>query len=85
MLDRIRLNIKYYLDQPRPGNLADFLNAIRYWWHNRPQLTHCSFCGQRIWWNGPRVPNSPDEEKYCSEGCAFYGPHEDYPDEVIPF
>lgn len=85
MLDRLVTNIKYRIDQPVPGSLINFLWAVRFWWHTRPQRTQCSFCGQPLWWNGPQDPNFPDKERYCSEGCAYYGPRKELDEEVIPF
>ena len=45
--------------------------TLRVWWRLRPRLIECSFCRQKIWWNG-----IPRDEAYCSESCAFYGPYD---------
>jgi hypothetical protein len=85
MLDRLILKIKDSRHPVRPGGYWDFLLSLRHWWRNCPQLTRCSFCGQSLWWNGPRDPNFPEENRYCSATCAYYGPREGISDEVIPF
>ncbi len=72
-----------YIDEYNPAGWSAFWGAIRFWWEHRPRLAECSArCGAVIWKNG-----NDDQARYCSEGCAYYGPGQwvSSPENEIPF
>lgn len=79
---RIWLDESAYIEtQIRTGGLYGWLLCIINWWHYRPMIVECACCGWQFWWNG-----KPREYVFCSEGCAYYGPKDDYQaDDDIPF
>ena len=86
MFEKLRLRIDEWLDQPKPGGLADSLMCLRAWWRARPKRVTCAACWQTFWaWNHKRVPNS---DFVCSRECEMVMRHlyaTGQRDDPIPF
>ena len=72
-----------YVHDPEhdPAGILSLWWSIRIWWRQRPMLIKCSYCQQKMWWNG-----EPPKEVYCCQECSFYGSYKkELEKDEIPF
>lgn len=83
-LKEIYWNWRFCAEVRNPAGWAALWVELKFWWQDRPRRTECSSgCGIIIWKKG-----SDKQERYCSDGCAYYGPDgciSSPEDDEIPF